>query len=119
AQGRRLSDGLRFVEQHVVERRFVSRLGDEFVRNRERGFFVRRQLELEPVAHGELQNAIGGGHAHALVHVKRLDHGRKAEQQRLVGGDYFSYHLAGEAGRLDGCLFQDGRLSKQATKVLR
>jgi hypothetical protein len=50
------------------------------------------------VAHCELDQAIRGRHAHALVHVQLFDHRRVLEHQLFVGGDELARAFVGGAG---------------------
>ena len=82
-----LRELLGLLEQHVVEGRLLRRLGDELVLDRGRGFLEGGDAELDAVAHGELDQAVGRGHAHGLVHVELLDDRRVLQHQLFVGRD--------------------------------
>ena len=74
-------------------------LGDELVADRDGGLLVRGDsLELDPVAHRQLEDAIGGRHPRRLVHVELLDDLRAREQALLVGRDELGHRLARQRG---------------------
>ena len=73
-------------EQQIVRRGLDGGLGDELLADRGRGLAVGRDaLELHAMAHGQLEDAIGGRHPRGLVHVELFDDLRAQEQPLLVG----------------------------------
>jgi hypothetical protein len=88
-------------ERHVVGRRLLGGLGDQLALDGRGGFLERRNaLQLDLVAHRELEDAVRRAHAGPLVHVELLDDPRVLKQAGLVGRDELG-HLLGAGRRQD------------------